>query len=310
MEKPYYFFLILFIFISSCQEPNDKSAFEIISIENNDYYLATVPENIEYTLILLPGFSQQPESIYQESLIPELAQKNNILTIAFGNTDKIYADEAFLIRFNRFLSDADQRFSIYEKPIAIGGFSAGGTLALRIAEYCYSNPDKYQFKPSAVFTVDSPIDLFGLWKYLNSELDRNYSDIGMNEADYVLELLKKDVGSLPEATDTYSKLSPFNHLSDTLGNEKYLMDCAVRVYHDVDIPWIIENRRRSAFDTNYLYSSELISRLKLEGHDHAEFVQGETGYRSNGERHPHSWSIVEEEEFISWILKSFKSSPL
>jgi hypothetical protein len=82
----------------------------------------------------------------------------------------------------------------------------------------------------------------------------------------------------------------------------YLKDVAVRTYHDIDIAWVIEERQRSAFDTNFLNASELIKRLRALGNERAEFIQSDQkGYRSNGMRHPHSWSIVDEVECIQWI---------
>ena len=85
-------------------------------------------------------------------------------------------------------------------------------------------------------------------------------------------------------------------------NEKHLQSTAVRAYHDVDIPWRLQNRFQSVAESNYLVTSELIKRLILMGNQKAEFIQSyQTGYRSNGQRHPHSWSIVDEEECVRWV---------
>jgi hypothetical protein len=51
----------------------------------------------------------------------------------------------------------------------------------------------------------------------------------------------------------------------------------------------------------------LISRLMLMGNNKAEFMTAkQPGVRSDGTRHPHSWSIVDEVECIQWILKLFE----
>ncbi len=51
----------------------------------------------------------------------------------------------------------------------------------------------------------------------------------------------------------------------------------------------------------------LISRLLLSGNEQAEFMTAkQPGYRSNGMRHPHSWSIVDEVEMVQWVLKSLE----
>lgn len=40
----------------------------------------------------------------------------------------------------------------------------------------------------------------------------------------------------------------------------------------------------------------------LMGNQEAEFIQTfQTGYRRNGQRHPHSWSIIDAEECVDWM---------
>ena len=54
-----------------------------------------------------------------------------------------------------------------------------------------------------------------------------------------------------------------------------------------------------------LPASELINRLVQQGNDTAEFMQAkQPGMRSNGLRHPHSWSIVDEVELVQWALET------
>ena len=87
-------------------------------------------------------------------------------------------------------------------------------------------------------------------------------------------------------------------------NEKFLKNTSVRAYHDVDIAWRLINRNQTVHNSNYEVTAELINRLMLMGNKKAEFMQSfKTGYRSNGRRHPHSWSIVDEVEFIQWMKK-------
>ena len=114
--------------------------------------------------------------------------------------------------------------------------------------------------------------------------------------------MKEEIGTPETNPKRYNELTPFNHRLTETGNEKYLKDMAVRVYHDIDIEWQLKQRRRSLFDSNELSSSEM-----LMGNERAEFiVSKQPGMRSNGMRHPHSWSIVDEIECIQWILKLFE----
>jgi hypothetical protein len=118
--------------------------------------------------------------------------------------------------------------------------------------------------------------------------------------------MKKELGTPETNPKRYNELTPFNHRLTESGNEKYLKNMAVRVYHDIDVEWQLKQRRRSIFDSNQLSASELINRLMLMGNDRAEFMTSkQPGVRSNGMRHPHSWSIVDEVECIQWTLKLF-----
>jgi pimeloyl-ACP methyl ester carboxylesterase len=273
------------------------------------YYLAVSPRGpIEGVLVLLPGFGERPESVLPETKLHNTAFNNNILTliIPFGN--KIYADEPTINGINRALSDSIKRFRLSKDKFVIGGFSAGGTIALRYAELCKESPSQFPINPKAVFAIDSPVDIINLWDYFDREKSKNFSSAGVNEANFVQPIMEKELAGTPTTNlANFVEHSPFYAGSNAIGNEKYLKDIAVRVYHDMDVVWQLKNRRRSLYDNNALCSSELISRLLLQGNDQAEFIQSRNvGYRSNGMRHTHAWSIVDEVEFIQWMKEKIK----
>lgn len=306
-----YITILLFTVMGSMALARQMPFDEKVIIDEHDeltgYYLVKKPDQIDHVLILMPGFGQYPESIFAESGLPRLASKNNTMILAFAGGRKIYADTAVVRQMNKIINHAKLKFQLAHQDFAIGGFSAGGTLALRYTELCFEKPGSFPIKPKAIFTVDSPIDLFALWGYLQNEIKKNYSEVGVNEAKFVTQIITDEHGAVPGNTLIYEKLTPFHAGLEESGNEKYLMGTAVRVYHDVDVAWQLKNRRRSVYDANFLPASGLINTLLLNGHTNAEFVQGETGYRSNGMRHPHSWSIVNEEECIKWLDNAFRN---
>ena len=78
----------------------------------------------------------------------------------------------------------------------------------------------------------------------------------------------------------------------------------------MDVNWYIQNRRRSIYQTNMLNASELINRLVIMGDKNAEFVASKTtGRRSDGQRHPNSWNIVDEIDLIQWIREKLNFYP-
>ena len=268
------------------------------------YYLAVKPPvAIKGVLVLLDGFAGSAESVMVESMLPQVAFANGILTIAASMGEKLYVDSVVISRMNRLLEDVKQRYKVSANQLVLGGFSAGGTISLRYTELCKESPSRYPINPAAVFAVDSPVDLFALWNFFEKQVAKNYSDVAVNEAKFVSALMQQEHGTPKENPKTYQWLTPFYNEQKGAGNERFLKDIPVRVYHDVDIVWQLQNRRRSVHEANYLNTSELILRLLLMQNNRAEFVVGRTGYRTNGMRHPHSWNIVDEIELIQWMKK-------
>ncbi|MEQ8475315.1 hypothetical protein [Fulvivirga sp.] len=283
---------------------------KIIFDQNNTdsgYYLAVVPEDkkIKGVLVLMPGFGQKAESIFPETKIHNVAYLHGILTIAVAGERKLYADQSVINRLNMALQHVKNKYAVASDQFVIGGFSAGGTISMRYAEYCVEKSSEGPIQPQAVFSVDSPIDLFGIWDYFQREIKKNYSDAGVGEAQFVSEIMTREIGTPTTNKANYDRLTPFDADLDKPGNEQFLKNIGVRVYHDVDIVWQLENRRRSLFDSNALAASELINRLLLLDNEKAEFMPAkQPGYRSSGFRHPHSWSIVDEVELIQWVNKN------
>ncbi|WP_338763512.1 hypothetical protein WAF17_19770 [Bernardetia sp. ABR2-2B] len=274
-------------------------------------YLVMTPEegieNLEGVLILLPGFGQAAKTIFEESELPYEAAKRNILTVMIPFGRKLYADKETQNHLNTVIKDVKKNYHFDSTKVVLGGFSAGGTVGLRYVELCRESPSQYPILPSAAFAVDSPTDLFEIWNYFQRELVKNYSPAGVGEANYVSQLMKNELGGTPkENPKSYYYHSPFVGEADSLLNAKYLLEIPVRAYHDVDVVWQLRERRRSVRDNNYYTTSMLINKLLLHGNQEAEFIQSkEKGVRSNGMRHTHSWSVVDETECIEWVLKSF-----
>lgn len=304
--------LLLLLLIPYCNQQAFTQDFEKIVLNPADstsgYYLSVKPHATEIrgVLVLLDGFGGRAEQIFPETKLHHVAQQNGILTVGMAQGNKIYADSMVVQRMNAVFRDVMQRYLVKPDAFVLGGFSAGGTIVLRYAELCKESPAQYPIQPKAVFAVDAPVDLIDLWRFFDNQISKNYSVIAVNEANFVSDIMRREYGTLHENLDTYKKLTPFYNAQPSPGNEQYLKDIPVRVYHDVDIAWQLKNRRRSVYDSNYLNTSEMINRLLLMGNDKAEFVTGKTGYRSNGMRHPHSWSIVDATECVQWMLSIMK----
>lgn len=301
--------LILILLLLTSNSIYSQSVKKIVVNEKelfSGYYLAVEPQtdSIAGVIILLAGFGQRAEDIFPETKLQNVAFENNILTIAFAGGNKLYADSITQYNLTAVIKNILQTYKVDSHNFVLGGFSAGGMIALRYVELCNEFPDKFPIQPKGVFTVDSPIDIFTIYTQLEQNLKDNYSELAVEEADRAIKHIKNDYGVPRENIPVYSKLTAFSMNKAYGENELFLKNTAVRTYHDVDISWRLINRNQTVHNSNYEVTAELLNRLLLMGNTKAEFMQSfKTGYRSNGQRHPHSWSIVNEVECIQWITK-------
>jgi len=276
------------------------------------YYVVIPPASsprIQAALVLLDGYSGNADGFFPETKIQNVAYANEILTVCIPTGPRLYADSSMLELLNHTLSAVAAKYHLRKDQFAIGGMSSGGTIALRYAELCHEKPAEFAVLPKAVFDVDSPTDLVALYLSASRELKKDFKGWWLGESQMIIDRFNKELGPMP-VTKKYSEVSPFLGDIEGAGNEQWLKETAVRSYHDVDVNWFIQNRRRSLYETNMLSASEFINQLVLEGNGQAEFVSSKIeGRRANGQRHPHSWNIVDEIDLIQWIKEKLHFYP-
>ncbi len=270
----------------------------------DDYYLAIRPQNKPKAAVVLLTSFLPAENILPETKLQNVAYANDILTIVAYMKQKLYADSSAINRLNIILKDIVKRFSADTSKFALAGYDEAGNIALRYTELTYQHPEQFLIQPKVVFGIDTPVDLFGLWHWSERQIKKNYWPGSVGDAKYYLDTMTKENGTIYNNQNRYKALSPFNREEQDTGNEQYLKNVAVRLYYDTDIEWQLKNRRNSFYDTKIPDGSELINRLLLLGNSEAEFIASkQPGMRSNGIRHPNSFSIVDEVECIQWIKR-------
>lgn len=292
--------IFLFPLLSVCQNIEKVS----LGDQGRDgYYLAVRPQNKpKGALLLLTSFTP-PENLMTETKLQNVAFANDLLTVVASTSGKLYADSIVIETLNKLFEDVEKRFSVDTSKFVLAGFDEAGNIALRFTELSYEFPTQFPIHPKAVFGIDTPVDLFGLWHWAENQIKKNYWQGSVGDAHYYIDTMTKENGTIYNKPDRYNALSPFNREKQEPGNEQYLKKVPVRLYYDTDIEWQLKNRRNSYYDTKIPDASEMIKRLLLLGNDQAEFIPAKPGMNSNGTRRPTSISIVEEVECIQWIRK-------
>lgn len=69
----------------------------------------------------------------------------------------------------------------------------------------------------------------------------------------------------------------------------------------------MKNRHRDAYDMNSTDLSAMVNLLQTKGNKKAQLiVTHKKGYRPDGTRHPHSWSIMDSKACLDWIVLQLK----
>ena len=273
---------------------------------NNFFYQKLVPKNKPIgVLVILPGGGDSIEDVMKQISLHTFAVEKDILVIfpsIYWSTDKCYPEIMFLDTIFRQIVE---QYKVPKNRFILGGLSGGGMLSLVYAEKANMNVDSTFIKPAAVFGIDPPVDYANLYNRYKRDIERNFSKPAIWEGKMIIGSFNEAFGGSPEEfPENYVKYSIYSHSQKNGGNAQYLKNTPIRLYTEPGIIWQLEKRHRDLYDINCTDITAMINLLQLQGNNEAELiVTNDKGVRLNGEKHPHSWSIMDSEGCLVWILK-------
>lgn len=255
------------------------------------------------TLVLFPCFPCDAENTKQEFSIIEKATKQGINVLMFNYNKKLYLKDNELLELKNKLNSTFDKFELASKNVYIGGFSSGGNVSLLLTNYLIKSKNK--IIPKGVFIVDSPIDLLGLYRVSEKNIKNNFSTVSVEESNFIIDKFNNEIGNPNDSISSYEKLSPFTFETNTISNLNSLENVKIRFYIEPDLKWWKENRNQNPEDINAVFIEELYKKLKENKSLDIELIKTvNKGYRNEGTRHPHSWSIVDQEDLLEWIQQT------
>lgn len=73
---------------------------------------------------------------------------------------------------------------------------------------------------------------------------------------------------------------------------------------DLNLDYLLNQRKRDLNDWNGTDIVAFVNQLKINGNKNAEVIISQNkGVRLDGTKHPHSWSIMDSEFCVNWILE-------
>jgi len=298
----------IFLIFNSCKqnynqdnvEHSKKTEYEQVLTTEYELYKPNSKPNA--VLVLFGGYPEVAEDIKREFRILEKAKKNEI-AVVFSNYNK-----TLWLKGNELKVLANQLQQIFtdnklpNDNIYFGGFSSGGDVALLIGDY-FAERKKTGLMPKGIFIVDSPIDLAELYFSSEKNLQRKFSEVSIQESNWLIKELGDRFGNPNNDLSAYEEHSVFTLKTGNTHNIENLKRTKLRLYTEPDTLWWKENRMADYEQTNAYLIKKLSEQLTDSGFTNVEYIPTENrGYRANGERHPHSWAIVETDNLIGWML--------
>jgi len=267
-------------------------------------YTIIYPPKLPWTgyVFIIPGFGETAENVLQQTDLPYKLALNGVLTIIPTFQDGVLSfgvDSLSQLTFDRILMDVTSKHKLINQKFYVGGFSIGGSCAIKYAENAV-------IKPTAVFAIDPPLDFTRFYNSAKRAVRLSKDSEADQGNIYMIDRLEKETGGSPSThLADYYKISPYSFSDTTQTAIKKLSNISFRIYTEPDINWWLKERGADFTNMNATECSAMINELNRLGNQNAELITTQNkGYRKpNNKRHPHSWSIVDNEELIKWLLR-------
>ncbi|RTY67104.1 alpha/beta hydrolase [Flavobacterium sp. LB2P53] len=293
----------LFILTNSFGQKIEK-----VFLDKNDSskncYTIIYPPKLPWTgyIFLIPGFGETAENVLQQTDLPKLTAKSGLLTIIPTFQDGVLSfgvDTLSQQTFDKILKDVTSKHKLIDQKFYVGGFSIGGSCVIKYAENA-------GIKPTAVFAIDPPLDFERFYNSAKRDIRLSKDNEANQENVYMVDRIEKETGGSPTTNLTeYYTISPYSFSDTTQRAIKQLIKMPLRIYTEPDINWWLKERGADFTSMNATECSAMINELNRLGNQSAELITTQNkGYRKpDNRRHPHSWSIVDNNELIEWLLR-------
>ncbi len=270
-------------------------------------YVAVYPENetVKSYMVLLDAFRNSPIDVLSQTDIPKYASQNGILTIIpILKTGSSFfgSDWASQQSLKEILEHVVTKHHLKGKDFFIGGFSIGGTCAVKYSELSIQN--NYPIKPKAVFAIASPLDWERYYNAAKRVVRLSNPEKVNQEVFYMIDKIEKEMKGTPKtALNNFYTNSPYSFSDTTQKAIKSLIKTPIMLISEPGIQWGLKERGYDISYNNITDHSAMINELQRLGNTNAVLVTTiDKGYRKpDNIRHPISWSIADPEQIIKWL---------
>jgi len=281
---------------------NEETVVSTVSTVLTDDFELIKSDNSEVLLIVFPAGGSTSKETKADFKIVEKATEKGI-SVLLMNYGKLWIEEEDSRQLSELIKQAVKTNGINTNSVFIGGMSIGGTTALTFSNYLYET--KASIQPQGVFVVDSPIDLYALYQSSKKDVLRtDFSEERLGEPKWIISYFEEQFGVKDSLLKNIQKVSPITMYTANLTNIQNLENQKIRFYTEPDTLWLKTVRQTDFESTNAYTIQKTAALLKEKNWPQVELIQTKNkGYRANGDKNPHSWSIVDVDNLLDWILE-------
>ncbi|GEO12139.1 alpha/beta hydrolase [Segetibacter aerophilus] len=273
----------------------DKGA---VNSETFSYCYMEPKGDVKGILVLLPGWGESPQSIFEKTALPHLLAEKGFVTIVPQLHQALLADDYTLAQVSELIAIQSKRYNSNSLHFILGGLSAGGAIAIGYAEHFLASDSTKLLH--GVFAIDPPLDLNRMYKSAENKLQYECQNkLIRKEGDFIKKYLLRIMnGSPAQQPDRYLKYSAFSANKEDGGNAKLLKSIPVRLYSEPDLDFVRKTycEQLQYEDINAFDLEKLSKFLAGIGNQSAEYITTKgKGF--------HSWNILDAVDCANWIVK-------
>lgn len=267
-------------------------------------------ENAGYTLVLpesksakgLVVFFNSDRDTIDKTFEYSIPKNIGVLYVTTGNPLEFFFETDKMHQIERYIHTALTKHDIPANLMYMG-MSLAGTRALKFTIFSQSPDSDYHYTPKCIVICDSPLDFVRFWREGYRAKKLNFNAITANEGAWTSAYLEKNLGGNPFTNlQAFLTYSPYSYTAPDDKKLSCFKNIHIKAYHEPDVNWWMETRRKDYYSMNSVDLAAFINELNILGNENAELVTTENkGYRPDGTRHPHSWSIVDVPGAVEWF---------
>lgn len=243
-------------------------------------------------VILLAGTGEKCQDVLTKGSLSRLLATQGFVVIVPEVHALLYADDYSIDVLDAVL---DTMVKVYDtKKVVLGGFSSGGAIATRYAEYLIANAAPIDLR--GLFVLDSPLDLQRVYA-AGERMLQNCEGIMKKQGASIKAQLENAFGGSPEKQPQQYTIHSAFTASDG-GNAKYLKNLPVRLYTEPDLNFVRKNYcdKLQPEDINASDLNALQEFLVDAGNNRCEYITTKgKGF--------HSWNILDPYNCLKWIVE-------